>query len=57
MHDEKLILYYYDDGLSDREKQQIEAALKDDAGLAAASVAVRELAAFADRVSAHQNPR
>jgi len=35
MHDEQLILYYYDDGLSDREKQQIEAALKDDASLAA----------------------
>lgn len=35
MHDEQLILYYYDDGLSDREKQQIEAALKDDVDLAA----------------------
>lgn len=35
MHDEKLILYYYDDGLPDRERRQIEAALREDAALAA----------------------
>ena len=35
MHDEKLILYYYDDGLPDRERRQIEAALSEDAALAA----------------------
>lgn len=35
MHDEKLILFYYDDGLSDRERRQIEAALREDAALAA----------------------
>lgn len=35
MHDNKLILYYYDDGLSRQEKQQVEAALADDTDLAA----------------------
>lgn len=35
MHDEKLILYYYDDGLSRQERQQVEAALANDADLAA----------------------
>ena len=34
MHDEKLILYYYDDGLSDSERQEIETALSEDAALA-----------------------
>ncbi len=34
MHDEKLILYYYDDGLPDRERQQIKAALREDSALA-----------------------
>ena len=35
MHDEKLILYYYNDGLSGQERRQIEAALNEDADLAA----------------------
>ena len=35
MHDEKLILYYYNDGLSGAERQQLEAALNDDPSLAA----------------------
>jgi hypothetical protein len=34
MHDDKLILYYYDDGLSRKEKQQIESALANDAEFA-----------------------
>ena len=35
MNDDKLILYYYNDGLSVRERQEIEAALAEDAQLAA----------------------
>jgi len=35
MHDEKLILYYYDDGLSDEERQQVATALEQDIALAA----------------------
>jgi anti-sigma factor RsiW len=35
MHDDKLILYFYDDGLSTEEKRQIEAALENDEDLAA----------------------
>ena len=37
MHDEKLILYYYDDGLSKHERQEVETALRDDGALAARS--------------------
>lgn len=33
MHDEKLILYYFDDGLPDDERRQIAAALESDAAL------------------------
>lgn len=47
MHDDKLILYFYDDGLSKREKRQIEAALENDADLAARYRQLqRQLAAF-----------
>ena len=41
MHDEKLILYYYEDGLSDRERREVAAALEDDAALAARYEALR----------------
>jgi len=47
MHDDKLVLYYYDDGLSAQEKRQIEAALEDDPDLAARyRVLQRQLAVF-----------
>jgi len=47
MHDDRLILYYYDDGLSKQEKQQIETALANDADLAARFRELqRELSAF-----------
>lgn len=42
MHDDKLILYYYDDGLSRQEKQQVEAALADDTDLAARYQVLRD---------------
>ena len=49
MHDEKLILYYYNDGLSESERQKIEAALNDEAELAARYEALRhQLSRFAD---------
>ena len=35
MNDEILILYYYDDGLSERERREVEAALREDPELAA----------------------
>jgi hypothetical protein len=35
MNEEKLILYYYNDGLSDRERREVEAAIHDDAAIAA----------------------
>lgn len=35
MHEETLILYYYNDGLSSSERRKVEAALDDDPGLAA----------------------
>ena len=56
MHDEKLILYYYNDGLSGRERQQIEAALNDDAELAARYEELRsQLSQLAD-VEVHPAP-
>jgi len=42
MHDEKLILYYYDDGLSDRERQEVETALSEDTVLAARYAELRD---------------
>ena len=49
MNEETLILYYYDDGLSDREKQQIAAALEADPDLAAQYAALsRDLDLIAD---------
>lgn len=41
MNEETLILYYYDDGLNDREKQRIAAALAADPDLAAEYEALR----------------
>jgi hypothetical protein len=35
MNEETLILYYYNDGLSDRERREVEAAIHDDADVAA----------------------
>lgn len=49
MNEDTLILYYYDDGLSDREKQQIAAALEADPKLAAQYAALcRDLDMLAD---------
>lgn len=49
MHDEKLILYYYNDGLSGQERRQLEAALNNDAELAARYEDLRrQLSQFAD---------
>lgn len=49
MNEDTLILYYYDDGLSDREKQQIAAALETDPKLAAQYAALcRDLDMIAD---------
>jgi hypothetical protein len=42
MHDEKLILYYYDDGLSDRERQEVETALGEDTDLAVRYAELRD---------------
>lgn len=42
MHDEKLILYYYDDGLSDHERREVETALGEDAALAARYAELRD---------------
>ncbi len=35
MHDEKLILYYYDDGLSNLERQEVVTAINEDTAIAA----------------------
>jgi anti-sigma factor RsiW len=35
MNDDTLILYYYNDGLTDRERRQVESAIKSDAAVAA----------------------
>jgi anti-sigma factor RsiW len=35
MNDDTLVLYYYNDGLSDRERRQVEAALNSDPAVAA----------------------
>ena len=49
MNDDKLILYYYDDGLSDRERHEIAAALEADAELASRYAALRrDLEGFSD---------
>lgn len=49
MHDDTLILYFYDDGLSKQEKLQIETALANDADLAARYRELqRQLSAFDD---------
>ena len=42
MNDDLLTLYYYDDGLTDRERSEIETALRTDAGLAARYAALAE---------------
>ena len=42
MHDEKLILYYYDDGLSDEERHQVASALEQDTALAERYVELRQ---------------
>jgi hypothetical protein len=56
MHDEKLILYYYDDGLSMEERSQIEAALTEDPALAARYKKLRnELSELSD-VEIHPAP-
>jgi hypothetical protein len=49
MNDDKLILYYYDDGLSARERREIEAALAEDTKLAARYADLcRDLDGFAE---------
>ena len=49
MHDEKLSLYYYNDGLSGSERRKIEAALNDEPELAARYEELRrQLSRFAD---------
>lgn len=58
MHDEKLILYYYEDGLSDLERRQVAVALENDAALAARYAELRrelvQLAAVGEQaVPAH----
>ena len=35
MNEDTLVLYYYDDGLSDRERRQVESAINSDAAIAA----------------------
>ena len=42
MNDDTLILYYYNDGLGDRERRAVEIALKDDANLAARYAELRQ---------------
>ena len=41
MNDDTLTLYYYNDGLSDQERRDVEKALRDDAELAARYRALR----------------
>ena len=62
INEETLTLYFYDDGLSDTERQQVEAALQSDADLAAAySRLCRELEQWrepeADPAPAHLKQR
>ncbi len=49
MNDDRLILFYYDDGLTDQERKEIEDALRQDADLAARYDALcRDMASISD---------
>ncbi|MCH8868038.1 MAG: hypothetical protein IID58_14475 [Proteobacteria bacterium] len=56
MNDDTLILYYYNDGLGDRERRAVETALKDDVNLAAHYAELRQQLQLWSQPESHTVP-